>query len=278
MEIVKGFIYVVVNPAFPKMVKIGHTLKAVYERVYELSNSSGIPEKFIVAFEKEVSNPKIVESLIHKELDIFRVNPNREFFEISITQAINTVLKISKEYEIKPLENSTPAFLKTDTFPIFNTKESLGKDFYLGIVVRRWEMFKVSLNDHPHIVKERRDENPYSIGSCTDKNCGQWRGTMIGSVPAWAQSVDEKLFGFTVVDDLQTFPSIKDESRYCVIGKPITPLSFLEGVSSLGSGDGALRSLFEGDFRRLQFIAKKYHLEHYLDTYGIYFLDSLADS
>ncbi|MFC4426392.1 GIY-YIG nuclease family protein [Deinococcus navajonensis] len=92
-----GDVYVLVNPAMPEMVKIGKTTRNVNDRVRELSAATGVPQKFILVYHRRFDDVDQAESAIHAALHSrgVRASPNREFFLISPTDAINQLLAIS---------------------------------------------------------------------------------------------------------------------------------------------------------------------------------------
>lgn len=93
----KGFVYLLLNPTFPNMVKIGKTTKDPEVRVKELSRATGIPTPFKLIYQIFVSNCDVVEKEIHFELQNngLRNTSNREFFNIEPFKAI----ELFKEYE-----------------------------------------------------------------------------------------------------------------------------------------------------------------------------------
>jgi len=62
-----GFVYILLNPAFPRQVKIGRTARDPQKRANELSRQTGVPDDFIVLYEEIVSDAERVETLLHKE-------------------------------------------------------------------------------------------------------------------------------------------------------------------------------------------------------------------
>jgi len=90
----KGYIYILVNPSMPNMVKIGKTQRSSDNRASELSTGTNVPFHFEVGYEKLVSDCHLAEQIIHKKLSAFRVNRDREFFSIRLREAINVVNKI----------------------------------------------------------------------------------------------------------------------------------------------------------------------------------------
>lgn len=95
----KGFVYILVNPAFPNLVKIGRTTKNPQERALELS-STGVPEKFVVVHSVITSDCIGLENILHRDLHSKRYNKNREFFEISVSDVIkkiDSLIEIEKD-------------------------------------------------------------------------------------------------------------------------------------------------------------------------------------
>ena len=84
----KGFVYVLDNPSLEGMVKIGATTKTPSKRCFELSSSTSIPTPFNIVYSKPSINPFKLESIVHSILDEYRVNKNREFFNVDADKAI----------------------------------------------------------------------------------------------------------------------------------------------------------------------------------------------
>lgn len=89
----KGYIYVLLNPLFPKYLKIGQTTRLSEERAKEIfyQARTGIPTEYIVAYDVEVTNCSLVEKHVHKSLEKRRIHQSREFFEISLKEAITII-------------------------------------------------------------------------------------------------------------------------------------------------------------------------------------------
>ena len=89
----QGYVYVMVNPSLPNMVKIGKTTKDPNDRAKELSATTGVPTPFMAIFYKPFINCDITEKTIHNYLGQkgCRVNDNREFFYLSANDAIAIV-------------------------------------------------------------------------------------------------------------------------------------------------------------------------------------------
>lgn len=88
-----GYIYVMINQSLPGMVKIGKTKRDPNERAKELSSATGVPTPFTLVYYRAVANCDLAELTLHNYLEEkgARVNNNREFFQITTTEAINLV-------------------------------------------------------------------------------------------------------------------------------------------------------------------------------------------
>ena len=85
-----GYVYLLTNPAMPGMVKIGMTHRDELDvRLKELY-PTGVPLPFECEYACKVPHDKCeaLEHALHVAFDPYRVNPNREFFNIIPEQAI----------------------------------------------------------------------------------------------------------------------------------------------------------------------------------------------
>lgn len=97
-----GIVYVLKNPSFPNLVKIGITTRdEVQVRMSELY-TTGVPLPFECVYAGKVDNPKKVEGALHHAFSNTRVNPSREFFDIDESQAI-AVLKLIANEDVTPI-------------------------------------------------------------------------------------------------------------------------------------------------------------------------------
>ena len=86
-----GYIYIMRNAAFENnIIKIGLTTKVTKERAKQLSKTS-VPDKFFVIREWVVKDCKKAEEEIHNLLAQYRIDPRREFFQIDIKLASETI-------------------------------------------------------------------------------------------------------------------------------------------------------------------------------------------
>ena len=91
---IAGYLYVLSNPEMPGLLKVGHTTRSVPDRVAELNSATGVPRPFVVQAWFESTDPQSHEAEVHKRLSANRL-PNREFFRVTVTEAINAVRAIT---------------------------------------------------------------------------------------------------------------------------------------------------------------------------------------
>ena len=84
----KGFLYALSNESMPGLLKIGFTSRPIAERVLELGSATSTPTPFNIAFYFASDNPQQDETLAHEELKKYRLNQGREFFKITIRDAL----------------------------------------------------------------------------------------------------------------------------------------------------------------------------------------------
>jgi hypothetical protein len=85
-----GFVYVLTNESMPGLVKVGLTSSLPEDRAQDLYTTS-VAEAFNVAFRTTTSRPRAVERRAHDLLNEHRINPKREFFRVSVGEAIEAV-------------------------------------------------------------------------------------------------------------------------------------------------------------------------------------------
>lgn len=108
----KGYIYIMTNPSFPNMVKIGYATD-VEARREQLSNSA-LPYKFEVYATYETSG-KLEDKKLHKLIDSLnpglRISKDREFYKMSAEKAyalLETIAIISGTQDrLKPFRAQT---------------------------------------------------------------------------------------------------------------------------------------------------------------------------
>ncbi len=120
-----GFVYIMTNPAMRGLVKIGLTERSSKARAREL-RGTGVPDDFIVVYDELVTDCEFVERRLHQRFDDYRYQPNREFFQIPVREAIRGLMEESAGFivprigsnsgvEILPdLKRKYPLHLKSD--------------------------------------------------------------------------------------------------------------------------------------------------------------------
>jgi len=94
-------IYILINEAMPGYVKIGKTTTSLEQRIRELSASTSIPFPFTCFYACTVKDSSFVEHQLHDAFDNNRVNPRREFFQISPERVVSA-LKLAEIANITP--------------------------------------------------------------------------------------------------------------------------------------------------------------------------------
>jgi hypothetical protein len=82
-------IYILTNEAMPGYVKIGKTSSSLEQRIKELSRSTSIPLPFTCFYACTVKDSGFVEHQLHDAFDDSRINPKREFFQISPERVVS---------------------------------------------------------------------------------------------------------------------------------------------------------------------------------------------
>lgn len=102
------YIYVVRNEAMPDFLKVGFTGRDYSSRISELSSTS-IPFKFELLALFQVRDGKRCEHQLHEVLSAYRVDRNREFFRISLSELLRKsaeILSAFAEFDITSASHS----------------------------------------------------------------------------------------------------------------------------------------------------------------------------
>ena len=89
-----GRVYVLTSQAMPDMVKIGYTQGSVEKRARELS-STGVPVPFVVRFIRKTGDCRTLEGRVHSYLKRYRVSKKKEFFKVSVKDAVLAISECS---------------------------------------------------------------------------------------------------------------------------------------------------------------------------------------
>lgn len=85
------WVYILSNPSMPGLLKIGMTKRDPKIRARELASETGVPTKFEIEYAVQVTDALAVEQSVHKRLNRYRVNSDREFFKVDIKRAKKVV-------------------------------------------------------------------------------------------------------------------------------------------------------------------------------------------
>lgn len=92
------WVYILSNPTTPGLLKIGYTKLTPDERAKQISNATGVALPYKVEWAFKCFNGEQLEGEVHRKLKAYRVNNNREFFQISLEEAKETVTLLGQNY------------------------------------------------------------------------------------------------------------------------------------------------------------------------------------
>lgn len=110
-----GYIYILSNASMQGMLKIGFTCSSVEKRARELSSVSGVPSPFVIEYFHLSDDVEEVEDLIHSALGHARVADGREFFFISVTEAIGVIGPLIRKATVSFQREPAPAEISVAT-------------------------------------------------------------------------------------------------------------------------------------------------------------------
>jgi hypothetical protein len=94
------WVYILSNSSLPKeYLKIGYTKLKPEERATQISSATGVPTPYKVEWAYKCFNGEIVERMTHNKLKSFRVNNRKEFFQISLEEAKETIKLIGNKFK-----------------------------------------------------------------------------------------------------------------------------------------------------------------------------------
>jgi len=97
------YIYILTNETMPGLVKIGFTKNKPSERVKQINAATGVPLDFIVEYQYPCFNAHDLEQEIHRYLEKElgnRTNKSKEFFNMTVEQAISVVKTLGEPYKM----------------------------------------------------------------------------------------------------------------------------------------------------------------------------------
>lgn len=147
-----GFVYVLLNPAFPRRVKIGRTVRDARKRAGELSRQTGVPDDFIVLYDEMVADAKQVEELLHARFSEYRTSKNKEFFQIPPKQAIRALQEMAVRF---PVPSTVPS-LVVDLSPHFTRYFAA----YLDPMVASVRLVQLPGICYLEVIRQREEGGP----------------------------------------------------------------------------------------------------------------------
>jgi hypothetical protein len=92
-----GHVYVLTNPSWPGIVKIGFTTSDVYQRLNEINNAGAVVD-WEIEFYFTCGRPYDLEQALHRHLEYCRSRINREFFELTVDKAKSLIENFGQYY------------------------------------------------------------------------------------------------------------------------------------------------------------------------------------
>ena len=88
----------------PGLVKVGKTTRDPAGRANELSNTTGVPTPFVVAFDNYFEDCDAAEAFVHMALEVrgLREAKNREFFRASAAEVVKILINIPDKISSEP--------------------------------------------------------------------------------------------------------------------------------------------------------------------------------
>ena len=91
------WVYILSNPSHSHY-KIGYTKNEPEIRAKQISTSTGVALPYKVEFGFQCFNGEALEHEVHHKLGYCRVNQHREFFDITLEEAIEVIQELGKNY------------------------------------------------------------------------------------------------------------------------------------------------------------------------------------
>lgn len=93
------WVYVLENETTPGLYKVGYTKLTPDERAKQVSSATGVPLPYTVAWAFRCFNGELLESEVHHALKKYRVNNQREFFQLDLNEIKKTIELIGKNFK-----------------------------------------------------------------------------------------------------------------------------------------------------------------------------------
>lgn len=109
----RGYVYLLSNPAMPGLLKVGHTAASTEKRLRSL-HSTAVPAAFVLEATFLVADAPSVERQIHEHLATKRYATNREFFRVTVREAYEVALPLVLAC-LQAGDGNTPELASTPT-------------------------------------------------------------------------------------------------------------------------------------------------------------------
>jgi T5orf172 domain len=103
-----GWVYCLVHPQYPDVLKIGFTERSVTQRITELERGTGTLPGYVCVFAVNCFEPYLLEQGIHKRLARYRVWAGKEFFQVELRDAERAARIVIADIGIKVLQFYCP--------------------------------------------------------------------------------------------------------------------------------------------------------------------------
>jgi hypothetical protein len=142
-NISKGYVYIIINISMPGLVKVGKSTRSPEIRATELSQASGVPHSFQIVYQTLVDNCDLAEKEVHRFLNAFRENSNREFFRIPVNRAIDVLRKVISENKLTESDHEIDPY--RFVYEEFHSAEALFEKVISN--EKYWEQAKLHLKE-----------------------------------------------------------------------------------------------------------------------------------
>jgi hypothetical protein len=92
------WVYVLVHPQEPQLLKIGYTKKDPQQRLKEINSQTGVAGQYRLIYMFSTVNGERLETAVHSFLADRRIHPKKEHFEISREEAIQIIKEVGQVY------------------------------------------------------------------------------------------------------------------------------------------------------------------------------------
>ena len=150
-----GYVYILTNETFRygllrrKLIKIGKTNREPNDRAKELSRGTGVPTPFKVEYFLPTDQPHELEQEIHRRLDTYRSNKDREFFKYSVKRAKKLLEELNESFS--SVETHHAPFETTAVKKVSEDNRSIGS---FHISAHKDNQIKLGVNGNPYHSSE----------------------------------------------------------------------------------------------------------------------------